>query len=250
MEFREYESGSSDANDEYTCFKYAKLTRRPEDKERNVHASTDIPKDTILISVPRHCILTADMGRALPLGKKLAECDIRINAPRHIYLILYMLWDMKTNGSDSFFFPYYDVLPKSFPHIPIFWSPDELKYLEGSFLFSEIIERNRSIWEDYCTVCRIVEKEAAAHAQKNETNNDEPNVTKASAATYSWFHNVSLADFQWARVAITSRNFAFVDRTTTRVSAMVPQADMLNHQRPPDATWTFDIERDAFTIRT
>ena len=217
-----------------------------------MHATIDIPKGTILISVPRHCILTTDMGRSLPLGKKLAESELRINAPRHIYLILYILWDMTTNGSDSFFFPYYDVLPKSFPHIPIFWSREELKYLEGSFLLGEIVERNRAIWEDYCTVCRIVEKEAAAaaHVQSDDIDNEEANATDATAATSSWFHDVSIADFQWARVAITSRNFAFVDRSTARVSAMVPQADMLNHQRPPDAMWAFDIERDAFIIRT
>jgi len=35
-----------------------------------------------------------------------------------------------------------------------------------------------------------------------------------------------------------------------RTSALVPHADMLNHHRPRETKWTFDSERDAFTITT
>jgi len=35
-----------------------------------------------------------------------------------------------------------------------------------------------------------------------------------------------------------------------RTSAMVPHADMLNHYRPRETKWTFDEERQAFTITT
>jgi SET domain len=230
VEFREYGSGSNDTtnNHDYEHHDHIHIAdpaRHANDKERGVHASTDIPKGTLLISVPRRCIVTTDMGRTLPLAKKIKESEHHLYAPRHIYIVLYILWDITTNGSDSFFHPYYDVLPKSFPNCPIYWSPEELEYLEGSFLVNDIMRRKRAMWEDYITVRRI-----------------------AKAEGERWFDGVTLEQFQWARMAIMSRNFAFVDGTQTRIWAMVPQADMLNHQRPPEVKWTFNVEEDAFLV--
>jgi histone-lysine N-methyltransferase SETD3 len=35
-----------------------------------------------------------------------------------------------------------------------------------------------------------------------------------------------------------------------RTSALVPQADMLNHYRPRETKWTFEDDKQAFTITT
>lgn len=231
MDFREYSASSNDNNnadnieqhDDY--FSVGELARQGQDKERGVHASTDIAQDTLLISVPRRCILTTDMGRSLPLAKKIEISEEQLYAPKHIYLVLYILWDIKTHGSGSFYNPYYDILPKSFPHIPIYWSPEELTYLEGSFLLVEITRRKRALWEDYCIVSHIAKEQGEA-----------------------WFDGITLAEFQWARMVIMSRNFGFVDGTQARISAMVPQADMLNHQRPPEVKWKYNVEQDAFVV--
>jgi hypothetical protein len=37
--------------------------------------------------------------------------------------------------------PYYDILPKTLNNMPIFWSDDELAYLEGSYILTQIEER-------------------------------------------------------------------------------------------------------------
>ncbi len=42
---------------------------------------------------------------------------------------------------DTFFQPYYDVLPKNFNNFPIFWDSRQLGWLRGSSLVDEIEER-------------------------------------------------------------------------------------------------------------
>ena len=34
--------------------------------------------------------------------------------------MIYLLWDKKVNGRRSFFWPYYDILPKTLRNMPIF----------------------------------------------------------------------------------------------------------------------------------
>ena len=46
---------------------------------------------------------------------------------------------------DSFFQPYYSILPTSFDTMPMFWSQEELKWLKGSHMLRQIEERRRNI---------------------------------------------------------------------------------------------------------
>jgi hypothetical protein len=48
---------------------------------------------------------------------------------------------------------------------------------------------------------------------------------------------------------VCSRNFG-LQIDGRRTSALVPHADMLNHQRPRETKWAFDDDLDAFTITT
>ena len=59
----------------------------------------------------------------------------------------------------------------------------------------------------------------------------------------------TLTEFEWARMAVCSRNFALVIGNL-KTAALVPYADMLNHFRPRETKWTYDIDRGAFTITT
>ena len=68
-----------------------------------------------------------------------------------------------------------------------------------------------------------------------------PGATAAAIAT--------LDEFKWARMCVCSRNFG-LQIDGHRTSALVPYADMLNHYRPRETKWTFDDEREAFTITT
>lgn len=217
LELREYDSPDGD-----DAIEPSSVGDEETNVERGMHAKEGIPDDTICMVVPRKCLITLEMGKALPIGQKILQSGIDLHAPRHIYLMIYMLWDRKVNGSSSFYHPYYEILPEKFTNVPIFWSDEELKWLQGSFLIEEVKDRIQSIEEDYNDIL-LVAPELADFA--------------------------TLEEFKWARVCVTSRNFAF-QMDDERMSAMVPHADMLNHKRPCETRWTFDDDLDGFTIIT
>lgn len=192
-----------------------------EDSEmRGVHAKVDIPPNQICVSIPRKCLITVEMGQATEIGQAILNSDLELDAPKHVFLMIFLLWDRKVNGKNSFFKPYYDILPKTLSNMPIFWSEEELAYLEGSYLLAQIADRNEAIEDDYHTICNVAPQ-------------------LADIAT--------LEEFKWARMCVCSRNFG-LQIDGNRTSALVPHADMLNHYRPRETKWTFDDYRQAFTI--
>ncbi|KAL7466464.1 hypothetical protein ACHAXS_006759 [Conticribra weissflogii] len=189
---------------------------------RSVHAAAAIPPQTTVVSIPRRCLITVEMGQATPIGRKILASSLELDAPKHIFLMVFLLWDRKVRGPASFFHPYYEILPKSLRNMPVFWTEDELRHLQGSHLLVQIRDRLDAIRDDYQAICSVCP--------------DFPAVA-------------SLRDFQWARMIVCSRNFGLlVDGH--RTSALVPHADMLNHRRPRETKWTFDDETQCFTITT
>ena len=212
MELREYDSAEDEEE--------KKAVEVCESENRGVHARTHIPPNTTCVKIPRSCLITVEMGQATPIGRKILQSDLDLDAPKHIYLMIYILWDRKVNGPKSFFAPYYDILPRTLRNMPIFWTPEELKELEGSYLLAQIADRKDAIAEDYHAILGIASELAGI---------------------------CTLAEFQWARMCVCSRNFGLqVDGH--RTSALVPYADMLNHYRPRETKWTFEDSLQAFTI--
>mmetsp|Transcript_6148 Transcript_6148/g.9340 ORF Transcript_6148/g.9340 Transcript_6148/m.9340 type:complete len:572 (-) Transcript_6148:53-1768(-) len=189
---------------------------------RGVYARMNIPPNTICVSVPRKCLITVEMGQATSIGQAVLQSELDLDAPKHIFLMIYLLWDRAVYGSESFFAPYYDILPQTLNNMPIFWSENELSYLEGSYLLEQIADRNEAIAEDYHSICQVA-----------------PQLKEIA----------TLEEFKWARMCVCSRNFG-LQMDGHRTSALVPHADMLNHCRPRETKWTFDDERQAFTITT
>mmetsp|Transcript_33278 Transcript_33278/g.33896 ORF Transcript_33278/g.33896 Transcript_33278/m.33896 type:complete len:390 (-) Transcript_33278:96-1265(-) len=132
--------------------------------------------------------------------------------------MLFMLIDKK--NPMSFFKPYYDILPPTLHNMPIFWTEEELKYLQGSYMLYQIDERKLAIENDYAAICSIAPEFASIS---------------------------TLEEFQWARMCVCSRNFGLTVRGL-RTAALVPYADMLNHYRPRETKWQYDDYRDGFTI--
>jgi hypothetical protein len=193
-----------------------------ESEMRGVHAKYNIPNETICVMVPQKCLVTVEMGQATEIGQIILRSDLDLDAPKHIFLMIYILWDRKVNGDKSFFKPYYDILPKTLRNIPIFWDQEELKWLQGSYLVTQIGDRVDAITEDYDVICQV-----APQLQDIAT----------------------LEEFKWARMCVCSRNFG-LQIDGHRTSALVPHADMLNHHRPRETKWSFDDDLKAFTITT
>jgi histone-lysine N-methyltransferase SETD3 len=192
--------------------------RKYSSEVRGVHAKAAIQPEQIILEIPLKCLITVEMGQATHIGRILMTQSIPLDAPKHIYLMLFMLIDRKRE--DSFFKPYYDILPATLSNMPIFWTDEELGYLTGSYVLEQVAERRAAILRDYETICRVC-----------------PDFT--SIATHD--------EFAWARMCVCSRNFG-IDVNGRKTAAMVPYADMLNHYRPRETRWEFDNSRMAFTI--
>eukprot|EP00903_Cladosiphon_okamuranus_P008428 g8101.t1 len=194
--------------------------RRYDPEVRGVHARGEIDPDEVIVEIPLKCLITVEMGKALPVGQAVLTSGVSFDAPKHIFLMLFILTDMRK--PDTFFRPYYDLLPTTLGNMPIFWTDEEMKLLQGSYLVTQVEERNQAIEGDYGVICDL----------------------------YPPFRDVAtLEEFKWARMCVCSRNFG-LDIGGLRTSALVPYADMLNHYRPRETKWTYDNERGGFTITT
>lgn len=188
------------------------------DEVRGCKSVYDIEEDEIIVEIPLNCVITVEMGKETDVGKELLKTNIDLDAPKHIYLMLFMLIDRK--NPTSFFKPYYDILPATLHNMPIFWSEDEIDYLKGSYLQIQIDERKMAIESDYMAICSVVPE----------------------------FESIAtLEEFSWARMCVCSRNFGLTVNGL-RTAALVPYADMLNHLRPRETKWQYDDLRNSFTI--
>ena len=185
---------------------------------RGVHTRRRIPPYQQIIAIPLKCIITDQTGRNTPLGRRLEAVSHKLTVPNHCQVIVYMMTTRKT-GNRSFYAPYYKTLPYSFDNFPIFWTPDELKKLEGSDLVRQIKDRKRNIRNDYEIIRETLGRD----------------------------FEFTFEDFLWCRTAVGSRNFSIVVDGEKR-TAMVPMADMLNHYRPRQTSWTFDNSQGCFTM--
>lgn len=198
---------------------YPKLELRDFGNEvRGCHSIEDIENDETIIFIPLKCLITVEMGKNTAVGKQILQSTIQLDAPKHIFLMLFILIDMK--NPQSFFKPYYDILPKTMYNMPIFWKPHELDYLKGSYILYQIEERIATIEADYNAICDI-SPEFPSYA--------------------------TLQEFQWARMIVCSRNFGLIVNGI-RTAAIVPYADMLNHHRPRETKWQFEDHLQGFTV--
>lgn len=152
------------------------------------------------------------------IGRAILSSHIDLDAPKHIFLMVFMLVDRK--DPNSFFKPYYDILPATLSNMPIFWSREELAYLQGSHMLEQIDERNAAIEEDYAAICGVAPE---------------------------FVDIATLQEFKWARMCVCSRNFGLVINGL-QTAALVPYADMLNHYRPRETKWQFDDALQSFTV--
>ncbi len=185
---------------------------------RSVYSTKKINKNTKVISIPLKCLIHEGLAETTIIGKEFLQSEHSDCSNIELTLIvIYMLVTMKKNG---FFTPYYSILPNNLDNFPIFWPETILKILKGSHILNSIIERKNNYIDDYNVVCRTSEL-----FKKTFTFND----------------------FVTIRTLVGSRNFGININRISR-SAMVPLADMLNHNIPPNVTWHFNNNTNCFEM--
>jgi len=180
--------------------------------ERGVHSNKKIKKNSLVIKIPRKMIIHSNRP------SKNSYLMEKLNIPnKNIHkLVLFMLEDMESG--ESFFQPYYDILPNDLSHFPIFWTDDELLILENSHFIDDIINRRETFYNNY---------------KKLSTLPD---------------FSYTFDDYCIIRTLVGSRNFG-LNIHGEQVVAMVPLGDMFNHDIPADVTWTFNNDFDSYTMQ-
>jgi len=191
-------------------------------EHRGVHALAPIQPDELILYVPHHQVMTSAVAMESGIGKQMVDQGLELRS-KHSYLAAYLLQE-RAKGKESYWYPYIQSLPKTYANMPIFFKPDLLRLLKGSFTLDKISDRLESLRAEYNNICQHV-----------------PDMRQFT-------HE----EFVWARMAVITRIFGLMIKGV-KTDGLVPYADMLNHKRPrehneTDTRWTFDDTMNGFTI--
>ena len=184
---------------------------------RGVHARTRLRRGLQILFIPKSHIITLEMAKEAPVGAKMKEANLNLISPKHCYLSTYLL--QEKHRPDSFWMPYIDILPQSCRSFPIFFDEEELSWLEGSPFLKQIQEKKKDIKEDYESILRVAPE----------------------------FGKYSIDEFSWARMNVSSRIFG-IQIDGVKTDGFVPLADMLNHARPRQTSWSYEDNQQGFVI--
>jgi histone-lysine N-methyltransferase SETD3 len=190
--------------------------RHHEDGQRSAYARAHLPAGARILEVPRRLFLSEELAKASDIGERIAEAGIEL-LDEQSWLAALLLQEKHAAG--SFWAPYLATLPESLHHLPFFFTPEQLTWLEGSSAWKRLEVQRRSILLDYEHLCRHI----------------------------PGFERYGLAGFSWARLTVLTRVFRLTIQGK-RTRAIVPVADLFDHKRPAEARWTYAEERKAFTL--
>ena len=63
------------------------------DEMRACHAVAEIEEEETIVEVPLKCLITVEMGKETQIGRAILDSNIELDAPKHIFLMIFMLLD-------------------------------------------------------------------------------------------------------------------------------------------------------------
>jgi histone-lysine N-methyltransferase SETD3 len=185
--------------------------------ERGIRAVAQLAPNDKLLRIPRRCVLTVDDARASEIGQ-LIEAHVPRVEDERTYLLAFILRE-KERGEDSFWKPFVDVLPKSFPTHPFFFDKHEHSLLTGSFAQGMVEYQRMNLAARHANLCKHV----------------------------PGFERFTLEQFVWAHFAVVSRTFSVLQGGRI-ATCMAPLADMLNDGRPWNTRWALSEDEQFFEV--
>jgi len=177
---------------------------------RGVYSSENISSGTNIMKIPINMIIHNELAEKKSVTvKKLMQNNVNFISPAHVYISIYIIETL--DDPTHFFYPYYQILPENLNNVPLFWSDYELDELEGSNFLKLINNKIIKLKKEYNKIIDSV----------------------------PYFKNLAnFAKYKYIRLLVASRNFTL--KINHRVlNGLVPWADMLNHEYPPQTTWGF-----------
>jgi histone-lysine N-methyltransferase SETD3 len=112
-----------------------------------------------------------------------------------------------------------DILPKDLSNFPIFFKPDEKHWLKGSPFLAQVEEKIEDIRTDYDLLCKEIPE----------------------------YDQFPIEEYSQCRMMVSSRIFG-IQVSGVKTDGFVAYADMLNHKRPRQTSWTYSDEHNGFII--
>lgn len=186
------------------------------ERGRRLRAAGHIPAAATVLRVPQRCLLTAEAARSSRIGQEIAASSIEPESD-HVWLVAYLLEERFAASSP--FRPYLDLLPESYPHMPLHWGDRELSLLRGSFTLERILKSKQLFPEHY----------------------------ERFAGGVPAIRGFGYEAFLWAALTVNTRAFGWAFARDTTL-ALVPVADLLNHKEPGDTRWGYNSSGDGFLM--
>jgi hypothetical protein len=168
--------------------------------------------------IPSRHVLTLEEARSSSIGRLL---DAHAPADEEwVYLAAFLLQE-RERGERSFWKPFLDSLPMSFPSIPFFFNEPELSLLKGSLAPRLVRSQREGLEAQHGHLCKHV----------------------------PGFERFTFEAFVWAHFAVVTRTFS-VQRSGTTAACLVPLADMINDGRPWDVHWGWSEDGTHFELKS
>jgi len=160
-------------------------------------AATEIKSGDGIIKIPSKLLISAEVISQDPIITQYKDWTLH-NEP-------WVLWLLRESiKPDSFWQPYFKVLPKEFKDHPLYWSEDELKELQSSPGRSNIAALQQTVKASYDNL-------------KKKLVDENPQLFPEGYFTFD--------RFVWAFLCAQTRQWGL-----TTGNVWVPLADMLNHK--------------------
>jgi histone-lysine N-methyltransferase SETD3 len=189
------------------------------DNYRGCHAARAMKKGETILFVPLKEIITLEMCMTSPIGTLMYKQGFRnrLLSPKHSFFSCFLMEE--TRKPDSYWSKYIDILPKSFEVYPIFYTPEELTWLDNTDMVRMVNTKIEDMKRDYDTITTEVPE----------------------------FSAFPFKEYMEKRLLVASRIFG-ISVEGHKTDGFVPYADMLNHKRPRETSWTYDDDRGGFII--
>ncbi|KAI5959294.1 uncharacterized protein KGF55_005444 [Candida pseudojiufengensis] len=218
------------------------------DKSNFGAKSTNTSKASI--QIPRKLIITCDLAKSL-FGEKVCNESKNHGALLKLYLCYERL------HSNSFYKPYFDILP-DLQEIgsPYTWSPEEKSYIQGTNLGNSLNENLQALIEEWWSVINLL-PESINKPEEHFINMKFYYEYKfyKDQDFFDYFNNsnpqnwTSFPNYLWSSLIFKSRSFPtyIIDKTVPKNESMLlPVVDMLNHNPKAKVQWTCNNESFVF----
>lgn len=112
-----------------------------------------VKTDERILFVPSEMIITVRRAEESPIGVSISRAGVTMHSSQ-MSLALFLLSEIN-KGDASFYYPWIQVMPQSFRHIPTFYTSHELHELKGSIAVRRIAEKKADLKREFVQIQKV-----------------------------------------------------------------------------------------------